>query len=196
MKVILGRKLKMDQIWNNDKVVPVTLIEAGPCQVTQIKTKEKDGYDAIQVGFQKISKKIKITKTNSKKPFKVLREIPESQGLNIGDNIDLSIFSEGEKVDVQGISKGKGYQGPVRRWGFAGGNRSHGTKHTYRQQGSIGCRWPQRVIKGKHMAGRMGNETTTVKKLSIAKIDKDNNLLFIKGAVPGRKGTILKIVAK
>lgn len=186
----------MDQIWSQDKVIPVTVVTAGPCQITQIKTKEIDGYDAVQFGFEKIEKKIKITKTNSKKPFNALGEMPLFDGANVGDIIDLTKFAEGEIVDVQGVSKGKGYQGPVRRWGFAGGNKSHGTKHTFRQQGSIGCRWPQRVIKGKHMAGRMGNETTTVKKLKIAKVDAVNNLIFIKGALPGRKGTLLRISAK
>ena len=193
MKFILGQKLEMSQIFNEKgDVVPVTLIDAGPCQVTQLKTKEKDGYQAVQVGFKKIEKKKKIKKPMKGKPFQFLREFKDGQ-YKVGDKIDVSIFQEGEKVKVSGISKGKGFQGGVKRWGFSGRNATHGVKHEHRTLGSVGCSFPERVIKGRKMPGRMGTERVTVKNLDVIKIDKENNLLVVKGAVPGRRGTLLEI---
>lgn len=199
MKFILGLKLGMSQIFDEKgNVVPITLIEAGPCQVTQIKTKEKDGYEAVQIGFQKIEKKKKIKKPMKKKPYLWLREFqsPPAGGgeYKIGDKIDASVFQEGDMVKVSGISKGKGFAGVVKRWGFKGKlSKTHGTKHEARTPGSTGSSFPERVIKGKKMAGRMGFERVTVRNLEVAKVDKENNLLAVRGAVPGRKGTLLEI---
>jgi len=193
MKFILGKKLKMSQIFDEKgNVVPLTLVEAGPCFVTQIKTKDKDGYTAVQIGFEKIEKAKKIKKTMRGKGFKFLREFKNGE-FKIGDEISVSIFKEGENVSVSGISKGKGFAGAVKRWGVAGFPKTHGTKHGLRSIGSVGSRFPQRVIKGKKMAGRMGGERITVKNLEIAKVDPENNILAVRGAVPGRKGTLLEI---
>lgn len=193
MKFILGLKLGMSQMFDEKgQVVPVTLIEAGPCQVLQIKTNEKDGYEAVQIGFRKIEKKKKIKKPMKKKPFRFLREFPVSE-YKIGDKIDVSIFQAGDTVKVSGVSKGKGFQGAVKRWGFSGRDATHGVKHEHRTLGSVGTTGPQRVIKGKKMPGRMGSERVTVKNLKIVKVDKENNLLAVKGAVPGIKGTLLEI---
>lgn len=173
----------MSQIFDEKgRVIPVTLIEAGPCQVTQIKTKERDNYEAIQIGF----------KPAKKKSFRFLREFRDGE-YKVGDKIDVSIFQEGDLVKVSGISKGKGFAGVVKRWGFAGRGASHGVKHEARAPGSIGSSFPERVIKGKKMPGRMGFERVTVRNLKVVKIDKENNLLAVKGAVPGRKGTLLEI---
>jgi len=195
MKFILGQKLEMSQIFDSEgNMLPVTLVLAGPCQITQIKTKDKDGYGAVQIGFQKIVKEKRIKKPQSKKPFKYLREFRNNIGeFQIDQEINASLFQEGDKVAVTGISKGKGFQGAVKRWGFAGHPSTRGTKHEERTIGSVGCRFPQRVRKGKRMSGRMGSDRTTVRNLKIVKVDKDNNLLAIGGAVPGRKGTLLEI---
>jgi large subunit ribosomal protein L3 len=194
MKFILGNKLEMSQIFDEKgNVIPVTLIEAGPCYVTQIKTKEKDGYEAIQVGFKKLKEK-KVKKPKKTKPFKYLREFKgDISQYKVGQKIDVSIFQEGEKVKISGISKGKGFAGVVKRWGFAGAPATHGTKDTLRAPGSVGMRWPQRVVKGKKMPGRMGQERVTVRNLEIVKIDPENNILAVKGAVPGSRGTLLEI---
>lgn len=173
-------------------IVPLTLIEAGPCKVTQIKTKEKDGYDALQIGFKEIEKKNKIKKPMKGKPFKFLREFKDGE-YKEGESIDVSTFQEGGTVKVSGISKGKGFQGAVKLWNFSGRNATHGVKHEHRTLGSVGSTDAERVFKGKKMAGRMGSERTTVKNLKIVKIDKENNLLAVRGAVPGRKGTLLEI---
>ena len=193
MKFILGKKIEMTQIFDEKgNVVPVTLIEAGPCQVTQMKTREKDGYQAIQIGFEKIEKLKKIKKTMKGKEFKYLKEF-ENGKLKVGDQILATVFKEGEKVNVSGISKGKGFAGVIKRWHFKGQFKTHGTKEKWRSPGSIGQRWPQRVIKGKKMGGRMGSDRTTVKNLKIAKIDPENNILAVRGAVAGHKGTLLEI---
>jgi len=193
MKFILGKKLGMSQFFDEKgKEIPVTLIEAGPCYVTQIKTKEKDGYQAIQMGFEKITKKKKIKKTMVGKEFKYLREFRDGE-FKVGDEILVSIFKEGEKISVSGISKGKGFAGAVKRWKVAGFPKTHGTKHGLRTIGSVGSRFPQRVIKGKKMPGRMGGERITIKNLEVVKIDPEKNLIAIEGAVAGRKGTLLEI---
>lgn len=207
----------MSQMFDdNGKVIPVTLIEAGPCYVTQIRTKEKDGYEAIQIGFDKIKKEKKIKKTMKGKLYRFLKEFrikktPGKPGvakvikgtveeakdivLKVGDKIDVSIFKQGEIVNVSGISKGKGFAGGVKRHGFKDKAKAHGAKDM-RRVGSIGGRWPQRVLKGKKMPGRMGSDRITVKNLKIVKIDKENNLLAIKGAIPGNRGTLLEIREK
>ena len=188
----------MSQVFDEKgKVIPVTLIEAGPCQILQIKTEEKDGYSAVQIGFDKIEKKKKIKRSMKGKEFRFIREFRDSSvkgdDYKTGDKMDISIFKEGEKVEISGISKGKGFQGGVKRWGFSGRNATHGVKHEQRTIGSTGMSFPERVIKGRRMPGRMGQDRVTVKNLKIIKIDKDNNLLAVKGAIPGAKGTLLEI---
>ena len=177
------------------RVIPLTWIEAGPCVVLQIKNKEKDGYEAVQVCFEKKSKNIK--KTEKGKEYKYLKEFPifNSQfSMKVGDKIDVSIFKEGDKVKVSGISKGKGFQGVVKRWGFRGASKTHGTKHMWRKPGSIGATDAERVFKGKKMAGRMGGEKVTIKILEMVKIDKEKNFIGVKGAVPGRRGTVVELI--
>jgi large subunit ribosomal protein L3 len=195
MKSIVGLKIGMSQMFDESgRIIPVTLVEAGPCEVTQVKTIEKDGYDCVQVGFIKIEKKNKIKKPQIKKPFKWLKEFKNGD-LKIGDKIDVSIFKEGDEVNVSGISKGKGFQGVMKRHGFHGrASVSHGTKHELRTPGSTGSSMPEHVAKGKKMAGHMGVERVTIKNLKIMKVDQENNLLAIEGALPGRKGTLLEII--
>lgn len=192
MKFILGKKIEMSQMFDaKGNVIPVTLIKAGPCFVAQIKTQGQDGYEAVQIGFEQI--KNKISKTIKTKPYKHLREFrANSRELKVGDKIDASVFELGEKVRVAGTSKGKGFAGAVKRHGFKDKARAHGAKDM-RSIGSTGSRFPQRVIKGKRMPGRMGTERNTIKNLEIIKVDPENNLLAVKGAVPGRRGTLLEI---
>ncbi len=194
MKFILGKKIGMTQVFDdNGDVVPVTLVEAGPCVVTQIKTEENDGYKAVQVGFDRL-KENKVKKPQMEKPFRFLCEFKaEVDDLKEGEEINVSIFEKGDKVKISGKSKGKGFQGVVKRHGFAGQSRTHGTKHDERRGGSIGSAYPQRVMKGRKMPGRMGSDRTTVKNLEIVKVDPEENTLAIKGAVPGGKGNILEI---
>ncbi len=199
MKFILGKKLGMSQIFDEKgNVVPVTLIEAGPCSVLQVKTETRDGYLALQLGF--VEKKKKVKKTEKGKEYKHLREFRcltyDVKHYKVGQKIDASVFKEGDIVKVSGISKGKGFAGAVKRWGFHGKPASHGTKHEERTLGSVGSSFPQRVIKGKKMPGRMGAERVTVKNLKVVKIDAKKNLLTVKGAVPGRRGTLLEIRGK
>jgi len=192
MKFILGQKLGMSQIFDEKgNAVSVTLIEAGPCKVTQIKTKEKDDYQAVQIGFTPKTKKIK--KTEKGKEFKYLREFQNGDH-KVGDEISASIFQEGDKVKISGTSKGKGFAGAVKRWGFKGRlSATHGTKHELRTLGSVGTSFPERVIKGKKMSGRMGSERVTIKNLKVVKVDSENNILAVAGAIPGSKGTLLEI---
>lgn len=187
----------MSQLFdNNGTAIPVTVVEVGPCVVTQIKTLEKDGYEAVQVGFgarKKISKPLKghFKELGS---FRYVREFRQgSPALKVGDSVQVGVFQEGDYVKVSGVSKGKGFQGVVKRHGFAGGSASHGNKDRLRAPGSIGTSFPEHVRKGRRMAGRMGFERVTVKNLKIVKVDAENNLLAVKGAVPGRKGTLLEI---
>jgi len=184
----------------NGKLTPVTLISVGPCYILQKKNKEKDGYEALQVGFKKIEKKNKIGKSMKGKEYRFIKECGIKEGyseedskLNVGDEINASIFQEGQIIKVSGKSKGKGFQGGVKRHGFHGRNATHGVKHEQRTIGSTGTRFPQHVRKGRKMPGRMGFENTTVKNLKIMKVDKENNLLVIKGAVPGTTRTLLEI---
>ena len=161
-KFILGKKLEMSQIFKDDKVLPVTLVAAGPCFVTQIKKKEKDGYQAVQIGFEKLKLK-KVKKPEKEKPFRYLKEFEDKiEEYKIGQKIDVSIFKEGDRVKVSGISKGKGFQGAVKRWGFSGRGATHGVKHEHRTLGSVGSTDAERVLKGKKMPGRMGTERITV----------------------------------
>lgn len=200
MKFILGKKIGMSQIFDEKgRVVPVTLVEAGPCKVAQIKTKEKDSYSAVQLAFQELKAK-KVKKTQNGKPFRYLKEyrlVNEDCALNTGDSIDVSVFEVGDIVKVAGLTKGKGFQGAVKRHGFAGrASATHGQKHELRTIGSVGCSNPDHVIKGKKMPGRMGSERVTVRNAKIVKIDKDKNIIAIRGAVPGGKGTFVEIKGK
>ena len=189
----------MSQLFTKEgQFVPVTLIEAGPCYVLQRKTKDEDGYEAAQVGYDKITKAKKIRKTQKGKEYKFIKEerIDAKDAVKAGDQIDLSIFKEQEKINIVGISKGKGFQGAMKLHNFKGKLASHGVKHEHRTIGSIGSRWPQRVVPGKRMPGRMGGEQITIKNLKIAKIDLENNLLIVRGAVPGKPGTLLQITGR
>ncbi len=201
MKFILGRKQNMTQFFKEDGTcVPATVLSVGPMVVTQIKTPEKDGYVAVQVGYetQKESRLTKAEKGHTKDlgGFTTLKEFaPGETTFAIGDKIDASVFAEGDKVVVSGISKGKGFQGVVKRHGFSGGPRTHGQKHSEREPGSIGGggRAGGRVAKGMRMAGRMGGDRITVKGLRVLAVDKDQNQILVSGAVPGRRGTLIEI---
>jgi len=194
MKFILGKKLEMSQLFDEKgNVVPVTLIAAGPVTILQKKTTEKDGYEATQIGFVKIEKKSKIKKPMKGKEFRHIKEDRNTTQKNVGDQITVAEFKEGDIVTVVGISKGKGFQGVVKRHGFAGRNRMHGMKHDERTTGSIGQRFPQHTIKGRRMPGHMGTDRVTVKNLKVAKIDAEHNIIALRGAVPGHRGTLLEI---
>lgn len=203
MKGILGKKVGMTQIFDeNGIVVPVTIIEAGPCFVTQRKTQDKDGYDAIQLGFHevkenKVNKPIAGHLKKSGAPaIKYMREfrVSNPDDYEEGQKIDVSVFSVGDKVDVVGTSKGKGFAGVVKRHHFKGGPKTHGQSDRWRAPGSVGAgSTPGRVFKGTRMAGRMGNQRVTVQNVRIALVDPDKNLLGIKGAVPGGKNGLVII---
>ncbi len=205
VKAIIGKKLGMTQIFDeNGNVIPVTVVEAGPCVVVQKKTLENDGYSAIQVGFGDVSLKHvnKPMKGHFDRadvaPKKHLKEfrLDDAEAINEGDLIKADVFELGDHVDVSGTSKGKGYQGSVKRHGTARLKETHGTGPVHRHPGSIGANSsPSRVMKGKKMAGHMGNETVTVQNLVIAKIDAENNLIALKGAVPGPKNGIVYITS-
>ena len=199
-KAIVGKKLGMTQLFDaNGNVVPVTVIEAGPCVVAQKKTVENDGYEAVQIGYGDL----KASKVNGPMkghfakgdvaPKKVLRELrlEDTSALNVGDIIKADIFAEGVAIDVRGTSKGKGYAGVVKRWNFGRLKESHGTGPVHRHGGSLGVIDPARVFKGKKMAGHLGNERVTVQNLSVVKVDAENNIIAVKGAVPGPKGGIV-----
>jgi large subunit ribosomal protein L3 len=176
MSFILGKKIKMTQIWKDGKIVPVTVISATPNTVSLVRTKEKDGYQAVQISSGK-----------NKKEFRT------NESMEAGASIDVSVFGEGDKVRVSGLTKGRGFQGVVKRHGFAGGPKTHGQKNRFRAPGSIGSTAFQRVVPGRRMAGHMGMERVTVKNLVVAQVDKENNLLFLRGAVPGMRGILLEI---
>jgi large subunit ribosomal protein L3 len=194
MKFIIAKKLEMSQRFKeNGTVVPVTLLEAEANIVTQIRTKEKDGYDAVQVGFRtdKHPNKAQIGHTKELgKAFKDYREfrLDGPTEIKVGDVIDVATFATGEFVDAQGVSKGKGFQGVVKRHGFAGGPASHGHKDNLRMPGSIGAGGIQKVFKGMRMGGRMGGDTITVKNLEVIEVDAAKGIIAIKGGVPGARG--------
>jgi len=197
MKFILGKKIEMTQVFRDDgTVVPVTLIQAGPCVITQIRTETKDGYSAVQIGYGK-KRSINKPLTGHLKDldnFRYMREFKVSDPeYKRGDKIDVSIFEFGDKVDVTGISKGQGFQGVVKRHGFAGSPASHGHKDQLRMPGSIGATGPAHVFKGTKMGGRMGGTQVTVKNLVIEKIDPKNNVLAIKVAIPGARNSLVMI---
>ncbi|WP_034341412.1 50S ribosomal protein L3 [Deinococcus misasensis] len=202
-KGILGTKVGMTQVWKGDKVVPVTVVLAGPCQIVQRKTAATDGYNAIQVGYgeQKESRLNKPALGHLKKNgASAVRYLREFRDFNFdGDVLKADLFEQGEIVDVTGTSKGRGTQGVMRRWGFKGGPASHGSKKWHRRPGSIGQRkTPGRVYKGKRMAGHWGVERITVQNLEIIEVRPDENLILVKGGIPGPNGglVILKAAAK
>ena len=202
-KGIIGKKIGMTQIFDEaGNVIPVTVVEAGPCTVTQIKTVENDGYQAVQVGFGdvKVSRVNKPMKGHFNKadvaPKKTLKEfrLDSIDGIEVGNILKADTFEVGEIVDVKGTSKGHGTAGAIKRWNFSRLRMTHGTGPNHRHAGSLGaCSSPSRVFKGKKMAGHYGHETVTVQNLKIAKVDAENNLIAIKGAIPGPKGGIVVI---
>lgn len=201
MKFMLGTKGRMTQVFERDgRVFPATAIMAGPLTVTQVKQIEKDGYEAVQVGFgaraEKNIAKAQIGHFKDLGMFRFLREFRTKGEHQRGDKIDISIFEPGDVVEVSATSKGKGFQGVVKRHNFSGMRRTHGNKHTERASGSIGAGGIQRVMKGKRMAGRMGSDRVTVKNLKILQVIPETGTILISGAVPGRPGTLVEIVSK
>jgi large subunit ribosomal protein L3 len=203
MPGIIGRKVGMTSIYSAEgKAMPCTVIEAGPCVVTQVKTQDRDGYEATQLGFG--DRKEKNTPNSLKGHFKKANTTPKSklvefkgfENLNLGDTVDVNIFEEGEYVSVVGTSKGKGFQGVVRRHGFGGvGQATHGQHNRLRAPGSIGaCSYPARVFKGMRMAGQMGNKRVVMENLEVLKVLTDKNLLVVKGSIPGSKGATVSIL--
>lgn len=202
-KGIIGRKIGMTQLFTeNGNVVPVTVVEAGPCTVVQKKTVDNDGYNAVQLGFEDIREKLVV------KPVKghydkaqvaykrVLKEfkLDNSEAMNVGDVLKADVFAAGDVVDVTGISKGKGYQGTIKRLGFHRQPMTHGTSGYHRHQGSMGANsTPSKVMKGKGMPGHMGSEQVTIQNLSVVKVDAENNLIAIKGAIPGPNGGLVVV---
>ena len=202
MKALIGRKVGMTQIFNEEgHIIPVTAIEVGPCVITQIKTVEQDGYTAVQLGFGDV-KENKLTKPAKGKfdkanvtPKKHLKEfrVDSVEGMNVGDELNADTFVVGDKVDVQGTSKGKGFQGVIKRWGQHRGPMGHGSMY-HRRPGSMGpTSTPGRVFPGKHLPGHMGDVTVTVQNLEVVKVDLDKNVILVKGSVPGAKGAILRV---
>jgi large subunit ribosomal protein L3 len=205
MKGIIGKKVGMTQIFDDrGEVIPVTVIEAGPCFVAQVKTVERDGYTAVQMGFEEAKPKrltrpqLQHLQKSDLPPLRHLREIHVGEedlaDFAEGGKVTVDIFEEGEYVDVTGTSKGRGFAGVVKRHGFRGGPKTHGQSDRLRAPGSVGaCTTPGRVFKGKRMAGRMGGERVTVQGLQVVLVDAERNLLAVKGAVPGAKNGLLLI---
>lgn len=199
---ILGRKLGMTQVWSDDdRLVPVTVIEAGPCVVTQVKTAKRDGYSAMQIGFGEIAER-KVNKpmtghfekagVDAKRHLAEVR-LDDDVKVKAGDTITVESFADAKSVHVSGVSKGKGFAGVMKRHNFSGGRGGHGS-HSHRIPGSVGqCATPSRIFRGKKLPGHMGSEMTTVRNLDVMKIDAEQNLLIVKGAVPGAKGALLTI---
>lgn len=201
-KGLIGKKLGMTQIFAEDGTrIPVTVVQAGPCVVVHKKSADKDGYNAVQLGFgekpahRATRAQVGHCKAAGKGVFSALREfrLEETDQFNIGDVVSADLFAAGELVDVTGISIGKGFQGVIKRWGFKGGRASHGSRF-HRAPGSIGASaWPSRVFKGKKMPGQLGNERVTVQKLKVVRVDAAENLLLIKGAIPGHTNSVVII---
>lgn len=197
---MLGRKVGMTQVFSGGEVVPVTIIEAGPCVVTQIKTVERDGYAAVQLGFEEVERK-RLNKPllghlGKLPPLRVLGEVrlPDVSAYHVGQRLDVTAFQVGDRVDVIGTSKGRGFAGVVKRHGFGGGPRTHGQSDRLRAPGGIGAStYPGRIHKGKRMAGRMGGRRVTVQGLRVVEVDAERNLLLVRGSVPGANGTLLRV---
>ena len=202
-KAIIGKKLGMTQIFSPDgKVIPVTVILAGPCPVVQIKTVERDGYSAVKLGFEKVGEKalnkpeLGLFKKIGVEPHKVLKEfrLEDVSALEVGKMVSCDTFAEGEKVDVVGTTKGHGFSGVIKRWNQHRLKETHGVGPVHREVGSMGAiSNPSRVFKGKKMSGQWGNENVTILNLEIVKVDKERNAILVKGAVPGPKGGIVTI---
>jgi len=196
---LLGRKIGMTQIFEEDgTAVPVTVIETASCTIVQVKTKEKDGYEAVQLGFGQRKHITKALKGHMKDygQFQVLREFPidDVEAAEAGSKVGCDIFEVGDLVDVSGTTKGKGFAGVVKRWGFRGGPKTHGQSDRHRAPGSIGAGTdPGRVIKGKKMAGHMGTGESTAKNLKVVRIDADKGVLFVRGPVPGNEGIVVRV---
>ena len=202
-KAILGKKLGMTQIFdNNGLVVPVTVVEAGPCYVSQVKTVENDGYSAVQLAFGEVRENLinkpmlgalKKAEISAKKYLKEFK-LDNASEYKLGDKIACDIFAEGDMVDVTGTSKGHGFSGTIAKWNFHRHRMTHGNGPVHRHVGSIGANtFPAKVFKGKKMAGRWGNEKVTVQNLKVVKVDADRNILLIKGAIPGAKGSLVSV---
>jgi large subunit ribosomal protein L3 len=202
VKGILGAKLGMTQVWDNNKVVPVTVVQAGPCVVTQVRTQDKDGYTAVQIAYGAIDPR-KVNKPESgqfaKAGVSPRRHVVELRTADageyeLGQEITVETFAAGTPVDVTGTTKGKGYAGVIKRHGFHGLKASHGVERKHRSPGSIGaCATPGRVFKGVRMAGRMGGQRFTAQNLNVQAVDTENNIILIKGAVPGPKGALILV---
>ena len=206
-KAIIGKKIGMTQIFDEKgNVIPVTVIEAGPCVVSQVKTVETDGYEAIQLGYEAVAQTKKGEykankpelghfKKNDLQPKKHLKEfrLDDISGYKVGDTVTADIFAAGEKVDVTGITKGHGYTGAIKRWNLHKLRMTHGVGPVHRQSGSMGVIDPARIFKNKKMAGQYGNEQVTILNLAVAKIDAENNLIAVRGAIPGAKNGIVFI---
>ena len=201
-KGIIGKKIGMTQIFlENGEVIPVTIIEAGPCPVVQKKTTETDGYDAVQLGFEEVAerkvtqpikghfKKANITLKRHLKEFR----LEDAANYNVGDEIKADIFAAGDKIDVTGTSKGHGYTGAIKRWNLSMLGQTHGIGPIHRQSGSMGVIDPARIFKNKKMAGQWGNEQVTILNLDVVKVDTEKNIIAVKGAIPGARGGIVFI---
>ena len=194
MKAILGKKIGTTQVFTDQgKVVPVTLVEAGPCVVLAVLSKDKNGYEAVQLGFELLAEK-KVTKSMKGKGFRYIKEFRFINELKTGDTIDVSLFKEGDKVKISGISKGKGTQGGVKRWGFHGRNATRGTKHEERTIGSVGAARPSEVWPGKKMPGHLGFSRVSTRNVKVVKVDPEHNIIALKGSVPGMRGTLVEIL--
>lgn len=202
-KALIGKKVGMTQVFNEDgTVVPVTVLQVGPCVVTDLKTEEKNGYNAVQLGFDKQMKANKINKPmagvfkkNGVDPYKVLKEfkVENVEEYSLGQELSASVFAEGDVIDVQGTSKGKGFQGVVKRHGFAGGPKTHGS-HFHRATGAVGmCEFPGETPRGKKMPGRQGGKKVSIQRLNVVKVIPETNVILVKGAIPGHRDGIVYI---
>ena len=196
---MVGKKIGMSQVFRqNGRMVPITVLQAGPCTITQVKTREKDSYEAVQVGYETVKRLNKPLRGHLGRTglFRYLRECPVDnlEGLQVGQQVNVDLFEVGERVDIIGTSKGRGFQGVMKRHGFHGGKRTHGQSDRARAPGSIGATTtPGRVLKGKKMAGHMGNARVTVKNLEVVEVDVERNLLLLKGGVPGAPNSLVMI---
>ena len=200
-KALLGKKLGMTQIFSPEgKMIPVTVISAGPCVISQLKTMENDGYQAVQLGYGEVKPHrvnkptaghFKAANVETKRYLKEVR-VSDLANYEVGQELTVDVFAEGDKVDISGISRGKGFAGTIKRWNFALGHMSHGSK-AHRRPASAGAMGPARVFKGKKMPGQMGNEKVTIQNLEIVRVDTERNLILVKGAVPGPKEGLLLI---
>jgi large subunit ribosomal protein L3 len=201
MKGLIGKKVGMTQLFDDSgKAVPVTVIKAGPCYVTQVRTLDQNGYKAVQLGYEETKPQrlsggeLGHLKKHDLPPLKFLREFRTDEELEEGQTLTVEVFEEGERVDIVGKSKGRGFAGVVKRYGFSGGPKTHGQSDRHRAPGSIGAgSTPGRVFKGKRMPGRMGNDTVTSQNLLISRIDPENNLIAVRGSVPGPKNGLVVI---